>query len=294
MNGRWDRFAFVAWIGSGSMADLTIPAKLARARAAPLAAEAAPQNTGPAVDPFASRVRCLGALGAGWRSTALGPGLLAAGPASTDPTPLNGERERDQRTNRITTMTTAMTRATIAIVRVSTTRPYSVSPAVSPHPSSATPLPLTDRMGASRAAPRGPSLRRRRDRPTRPGPRSRSWVIGRLRQRDTRCRCSSNSIASGRSFEQRQTAGLVWQQQSRPSLLLVSRSREERAVPDGGGRLHAEAVLAYATWCLQFPCGVGRRAPPVRDGDRWERPRGRVGPRSTSPRCRRYDSREPH
>ena len=43
----------------------------------------APRST-----PFASRVRCLGALGAGWRSTALGPGFLAAGPASTDPTPL--------------------------------------------------------------------------------------------------------------------------------------------------------------------------------------------------------------
>ena len=59
----------------------------------------------------------------------------------------NGERERDQRTNRITTMTTAMTRATIAIVRVSMARPYSVSRAVSPDPPSGTPLPLTDGWG---------------------------------------------------------------------------------------------------------------------------------------------------
>ena len=43
-------------------------------------------------------------------------------------------------------MTTAMTRATIAIVRVSMPRPYSVSPAVSPDPPSGTPLPpKTDR-----------------------------------------------------------------------------------------------------------------------------------------------------
>jgi hypothetical protein len=39
-------------------------------------------------------------------------------------------------------MTTAMTRATIAIVRVSMARPYSVSRAVSPDPPSGTPLPL--------------------------------------------------------------------------------------------------------------------------------------------------------
>ena len=41
-------------------------------------------RTGPAPRsiPFASRVRCLVALGACWRRTALGPGLLAAGPAS--------------------------------------------------------------------------------------------------------------------------------------------------------------------------------------------------------------------
>jgi hypothetical protein len=38
--------------------------------------------------PFASRVRCLVALGACRRRTALGPELLAAGPATTDPTPL--------------------------------------------------------------------------------------------------------------------------------------------------------------------------------------------------------------
>src|SRR5215213_10400285 len=41
-------------------------------------------RTGPAPQsiPFASRVRCLVALGACRRRTALGPGLLAAGPAS--------------------------------------------------------------------------------------------------------------------------------------------------------------------------------------------------------------------
>jgi hypothetical protein len=41
-------------------------------------------RTGPAPRsiPFASRVRCLAALGACRRRTALGPGLLAAGPAS--------------------------------------------------------------------------------------------------------------------------------------------------------------------------------------------------------------------
>jgi hypothetical protein len=39
---------------------------------------------------------------------------------------------RDQRTNRITTTATAMTRAAIAIVRVSMLRPYSVSLAVPP------------------------------------------------------------------------------------------------------------------------------------------------------------------
>src|SRR5687767_12758216 len=41
-------------------------------------------ETGPAPQsiPFASRVRCLVALGAGRRGTALGPGLLAVGPAS--------------------------------------------------------------------------------------------------------------------------------------------------------------------------------------------------------------------
>jgi hypothetical protein len=44
-------------------------------------------------------------------------------------------------------MTTAMTRATIAIVRVSMARPYSVSRAVSPDPPSGTPLPLTDGLG---------------------------------------------------------------------------------------------------------------------------------------------------
>ena len=64
----------------------------------------------------------------------------------------NGERERDQRTNRITTMTTAMTRATIAIVRVSMARPYSVSRAVSPDPPSGTPLPLTDGWGVPSGA----------------------------------------------------------------------------------------------------------------------------------------------
>ena len=37
--------------------------------------------------PFAARVRCLGALGAVRRRTALRPELLAAGPASTHPTP---------------------------------------------------------------------------------------------------------------------------------------------------------------------------------------------------------------
>jgi hypothetical protein len=64
-------------------------------------------------------------------------------------------------------MTTAMTRATIAIVRVSMERPYSVSRAVSPDPPSGTPLPLTDGLGASRAGPRrlspgrGPGVRRR-------------------------------------------------------------------------------------------------------------------------------------
>jgi hypothetical protein len=42
------------------------------------------RETGPAPRsiPFASRVHCLVALGACWRRTALGPGLLAAGPAS--------------------------------------------------------------------------------------------------------------------------------------------------------------------------------------------------------------------
>jgi RNA polymerase sigma factor (sigma-70 family) len=44
-------------------------------------------------------------------------------------------RERDQSTNRITTMTTAMTRATIAIVRVSMARPYSVFASRSAKPS---------------------------------------------------------------------------------------------------------------------------------------------------------------
>jgi hypothetical protein len=44
-------------------------------------------------------------------------------------------------------MTTAMTRATIAIVRVSMARPYSVSRAVSPDPPSGTPFPLTDGLG---------------------------------------------------------------------------------------------------------------------------------------------------
>ncbi len=95
-----------------------------------LTATRLPRTLAPQSIPFASRVRCLGALGAGWRSTALGPGLLAAGPASTDPTPLNRRAEGDQITNRITTMTTAMTRATIAMVRVSMARPYSVSRAV--------------------------------------------------------------------------------------------------------------------------------------------------------------------
>src|SRR5215210_786168 len=108
MNGRWHRFAFVAWIGSGSMADLTIPAKLACAR------------------PSASR-------------TARGGSRLLLSE--------NRERERDQRTNRITTMTTAITRATIAIVRVSMARPYSVSLAVSPDPASGTPLSLTHGWG---------------------------------------------------------------------------------------------------------------------------------------------------
>jgi hypothetical protein len=44
-------------------------------------------------------------------------------------------------------MTTAMTRATIAIVRVSMARPYSVSRAVSPDPPGGTPLPPTDGFG---------------------------------------------------------------------------------------------------------------------------------------------------
>jgi hypothetical protein len=44
-------------------------------------------------------------------------------------------------------MTTATTRATIAIVRVSMARPYSVSRAVSPDPPSGTPLPLTHGLG---------------------------------------------------------------------------------------------------------------------------------------------------
>jgi hypothetical protein len=53
MNRRWHRFAFVAWIGVRLHADLTILAKLAARppEREPLAAEAPPQNTGPAVDP---------------------------------------------------------------------------------------------------------------------------------------------------------------------------------------------------------------------------------------------------
>jgi hypothetical protein len=55
MNRRWHRFAFVALDRVRLDADLTILAKLActlaRARGAPLAAEAPPQNTGPTVDP---------------------------------------------------------------------------------------------------------------------------------------------------------------------------------------------------------------------------------------------------
>ena len=58
--------------------------------------------------PFASRVRCLGALGAFRRTTALRPELLAAEPASTDPTPpkqpaqAGSEREQSRlRTTRI-------------------------------------------------------------------------------------------------------------------------------------------------------------------------------------------------
>jgi NAD(P)-dependent dehydrogenase (short-subunit alcohol dehydrogenase family) len=39
-------------------------------------------GTGPTVDPVAPRVRCLAARSACRRRTALGPGLLAAGPAS--------------------------------------------------------------------------------------------------------------------------------------------------------------------------------------------------------------------
>jgi hypothetical protein len=65
-------------------------------------------------------------------------------------------------------MTTAMTRATIAIVRVSMARPYSVSPAVSPDPPSGTPLPLTDGWGrperllaGSRSGRRGAVVRAR-------------------------------------------------------------------------------------------------------------------------------------
>ena len=69
-------------------ADLTILAKLScplsRARPVLLAAKLLRSYTGPAPQsiPFASRVRCLVALGACRRRTALGPGLLAAGPAS--------------------------------------------------------------------------------------------------------------------------------------------------------------------------------------------------------------------
>ena len=51
-------------------------------RRRPLRRPLAPQSI-----PFASRVRCLVALGACRRGTALGRGLLAAGPASADPTP---------------------------------------------------------------------------------------------------------------------------------------------------------------------------------------------------------------
>src|SRR5687767_757712 len=70
-------------------------------------------------------------------------------------------------------MTTAMTRATIAIVRVSMARPYSDAPAVLPDPPSGTPLPLTDGCGrperllAGSRSGRGPGIRRRAIRPHR-------------------------------------------------------------------------------------------------------------------------------
>jgi hypothetical protein len=54
----------------------------------PRGVAAPPRALAPQSIPFASRVRCLVALGACRRRTALGPGLLAAGPASTEPTPL--------------------------------------------------------------------------------------------------------------------------------------------------------------------------------------------------------------
>jgi len=80
------------------------------------------------------------------RRPSAGDSTVGRRPASTDGTPLKRPGERDQRTNRITTTATAMTRATMAIVRVSMAQPYSVSRAVSPDPPSGTPLPLkTDR-----------------------------------------------------------------------------------------------------------------------------------------------------
>ena len=70
-------------------------------------------------------------------------------------------------------MTTTITRATIAIVRVSMTRPYSVPRAVSPDPPSRTQLPLTDGLEAPRAAPRRLSLRTTNERLAPGFPRSR-------------------------------------------------------------------------------------------------------------------------
>jgi hypothetical protein len=97
------------WTGSGQAARRPDDPRRARLRAQPNATStgrgvAAPQNTGPAVDPVCLKGALPRRAGARVGVVPLsGPGLLAAGPASADPTPLKtATAAGNQTTNTIT------------------------------------------------------------------------------------------------------------------------------------------------------------------------------------------------
>ena len=135
-------------------------------------------------------------------------------------------------------MTTAMTRATIAIVRVSMARPYSVSPAVSPDPPSGTPPPLTDGWGRPERLLAGSRCGRAPSEPDRPSLTPARIGVASVRAGSTPRSCSSRKPGTLRSAAVR----------ARPPV----GSRAPRSAPRPLRRLSAVGEMLAA--------GVGRDA----------------------------------